>query len=225
MLENPIALAALICFMLGLALSSVVRIFRCSTVASTVLPIIFLASYVVTYQQVPAFPPVGSTNKIFYIALAATVVGLVVDLLPRTATDRRLLAVITPLRIVGWIGYPRFAKPDIELIATALGSVARWHCLVVAPGYHCDGGARAQWWQYRRYRDVDGASARLRAGGIARRLFDQLNAVSRGRRWPCGRRAVGDLCSERCLRGQRRLGCRVRTSCNDRYGNVDHAGS
>jgi hypothetical protein len=121
MLENPIALAALICFMLGLALSSVVRIFRCSTVASTVLPIIFLASYVVTYQQVPAFPPVGSTNKIFYIALAATVAGLVVDLLPRTAIYRRLLAVIMPLLIVGWIGYPRFAKPDIELIATASG--------------------------------------------------------------------------------------------------------
>jgi hypothetical protein len=26
-----------------------------------------------------------------------------------------------PLLIVGWIGYPRFAKPDIELIATASG--------------------------------------------------------------------------------------------------------
>ena len=74
---------------------------RCSTVASTVLPIIFLASYVVTYQQVPAFPPVGSTNKIFYIALAATVAGLVVDLLPRTTIYRRLLAVIMPLLIVG----------------------------------------------------------------------------------------------------------------------------
>jgi hypothetical protein len=26
-----------------------------------------------------------------------------------------------PLLIVAWIGFPRFAKPDIELIATALG--------------------------------------------------------------------------------------------------------
>ena len=26
-----------------------------------------------------------------------------------------------PLLIVGWIGFPRFAKPDIELMATALG--------------------------------------------------------------------------------------------------------
>jgi hypothetical protein len=128
MLENPIALAALICFLLGLVLSGLVRIVRRSAVASTVLPIIFLASYVVTYQQVPAFPPVGSTNKIFYIALAGTLAGLVLDLLPRTANYRRLLAGIMPLLIVGWIGFPRFAKPDVELIATAwalwLGGIA-----------------------------------------------------------------------------------------------------
>jgi hypothetical protein len=121
MLENPIALAALICFLLGSVLSGLVRIVRRSAVASTVLPIIFLASYVVTYQQVPPFPPVGSTNKIFYIVVAATLAGLVLDLLPRTANYRRLLAVIMPLLIVGWIGFPRFAKPDIELIATVFG--------------------------------------------------------------------------------------------------------
>ena len=32
-----------------------------------------------------------------------------------------MLAVIAPLLIVGWIGFPRFAKPNIELIGTALG--------------------------------------------------------------------------------------------------------
>jgi hypothetical protein len=121
MLENPIILAALICFLLGLVLSGLARIVRLSAVASIVLPIIFLASYIVTYQQVPPFPPVGSTNKIFYIALAATLAGLVLDLLPRTEVYRRLLAVILPLLIVGWIGFPRFAKPNIELIATAFG--------------------------------------------------------------------------------------------------------
>src|SRR5215831_18426077 len=121
MLENPIILAALTCFLLGLLLSGAVRVFRSSAIASTVLPIIFLASYVTTYQQVPTFPPVGSTNKVFYIALAAALIGLVLDLLPRAAKYRKLLAVIMPLLIVGWIGFPRFAKPDIELIATALG--------------------------------------------------------------------------------------------------------
>ena len=121
MLENPIILAALICFLLGLVLSGLARIVPGSTIASAVPPIIFLASYVLTYQQVPDFPPIGATNKIFYIALAAALIGFALDLLPRPANYRKLLAVIMPLLIVAWIGFPRFAKPDIELIATALG--------------------------------------------------------------------------------------------------------
>jgi hypothetical protein len=121
MVENPIVLAASICFLLGLVLSALVRVVRPSAIASTVLPTIFLTSYVLTYQQVPTFPPLGSTNKIFYIALAAALIGLVLDMLPRTANYRRLLAVIMPPLIVGWIGVPRFAKPDVELIATILG--------------------------------------------------------------------------------------------------------
>src|SRR6476620_3782562 len=121
MLENPIVLAALICFFLGLALSGLARVVPGPTVASVVLPMIFVASYVLTYQQVPDFPPIGATNKIFYIALAAALVGFALDLLPRTANYRKLLAAIMPLLIVGWIGFPRFAKLDIELTATALG--------------------------------------------------------------------------------------------------------
>ena len=114
MLENPIILAALICFVLGLVLSGLARVVPGSTIASAVLPIIFLASYVLTYQQVPDFPPIGATNKIFYIALAAALVGFALDLLPRTANYRKLLAVIMPLLIVGWIGFPRFAKRSIS---------------------------------------------------------------------------------------------------------------
>ena len=121
MLENPIIVAALICFLLGLVLSGLARVVPRSTIASAVLPIIFLASYIITYQQVPPFPPIGSTNKIFYIALVAALVGLALDLLPRTANYRKLLAVIMPLLIVGWIGFPRFAALDVELMATALG--------------------------------------------------------------------------------------------------------
>ena len=121
MLENPIILAALTCFVLGLALSGLARVVPGPALASVVLPIIFLASYVLTYQQVPDFPPIRATNKIFYIAVAAALVGFALDLLPRTANYRMLLAAIMPLLIVGWIGLPRFAKPDVALMATALG--------------------------------------------------------------------------------------------------------
>src|ERR1700730_6351575 len=121
MLENPIILAALICFLLGLVLSGLARIVPGPTIASAVLPIIFLVSYVLSCRQVPDLPPIAATNKIFHIALAAALIGFALDLLPRTANYRKLLAVIMPALIAGWIGFPRFAKPDVELMATALG--------------------------------------------------------------------------------------------------------
>jgi hypothetical protein len=70
MLDNPIAWAALICFLLGLALSGLFRLVYVAALGSLVPPVVFLSSYVLTYQQIPPFPPVGATNKIFYITLA-----------------------------------------------------------------------------------------------------------------------------------------------------------
>lgn len=123
MLDNPIASAALICFLLGLVLCGLVRLTHTAALGSLVPPAVFLASYVLTYQQVPPFPPVGATNKIFYIAVSGTLVGFVLDLLPRSAMLDRLLAVIVPAVIVGWIGWPRFANADLETVAT---TVALW---------------------------------------------------------------------------------------------------
>jgi hypothetical protein len=120
-LENPIVFAALICFVLGLTLAGLMRVVPGSTLASTALPIAFLASYVLTYQQVPPFPPVGATNKIFYVTLGAALIGLILDLLPLNANQGKLFAVIMPLLIVVWIGAPRFANPDGQLIATSSG--------------------------------------------------------------------------------------------------------
>ena len=56
--------------------------------------------------------------------------------------------------------------------------MAGWHCLAMAPGYRGDDVSRAQWRQYRRNGDVDGAHARVRAGRTSWRFFDQLNAMA-----------------------------------------------
>jgi hypothetical protein len=120
-LENPIFVAALISFLLGLGLSGLVRILPVSVLGSVVSPSVFLASYVLTYQQVPTFPPIGATNKIFYIAVVSTIIGFILDLLPQIKNYGKILAAIMSLSIVGWIAYPRFAKPDIDLMAISLG--------------------------------------------------------------------------------------------------------
>jgi hypothetical protein len=51
----------------------------------------------------------------------AALIGFVLDLLPQAANYRKPLAVIMPLLIIGWIGFPRFAKLDVDLMATSLG--------------------------------------------------------------------------------------------------------
>jgi hypothetical protein len=137
MLDNPITWAVLICFLLGLALSGLVRLAPTAALGSLVPPAVFLASYLLTYQQVPPFPPVGATNKIFYIALSGTLLGLVLDLLPRAAKLDRQFAVIVPALIVGWIGWPRFANADLDVVATTLalwlgGSAVLWRLSAVA---------------------------------------------------------------------------------------------
>jgi hypothetical protein len=119
-LENPIFVAALVCFLLGFGLSGLVRILPLLPLGSMVSPSVFLASYVLTYQQVPTFPPIGATNKIFYIAVVATLIGFVLDLLPQIKNYSKILAAIISLLIVGWIAYPRFAKADMDLMATSL---------------------------------------------------------------------------------------------------------
>jgi hypothetical protein len=119
-LENPIFVAALVCFLLGFGLSGLVRILPLLPLGSMVSPSVFLASYVLTYQQVPTFPPIGATNKIFYIAVVATLIGFILDLLPRIKNYSKILAAIMSLLIVGWIAYPRFAKADMVLMATSL---------------------------------------------------------------------------------------------------------
>ena len=106
MLENPIFVAALVSFLLGFGLSGLVRILPVLALGSIVSPSVFLASYVLTYQQVPTFPPVGATNKIFYIAVVSTIIGVILDLLPQIKNYSKILAAIMSLSIVGWIAYP-----------------------------------------------------------------------------------------------------------------------
>jgi hypothetical protein len=146
MLGNPIALAALICFLLGLALSGLARLSPTATLQPLVSPVVFLISYVLAYQQVPPFPPIGATNKIFYIALAATLVGFILDVLAIRRLDRAL-ALIVPGLIVGWIGSPRFTNGDLEVAATASalwlgGCAVLWRLDAVTKATaECNGGS------------------------------------------------------------------------------------
>ena len=87
-------------------------------------PIVFIVAYYLTYDKIPTFPPVGAANKIFYIVLAATLAGLLCDLLAslgfaergRSPDDR--VTGTASLLVAIWIGLPRFSATDVGLVLT-----------------------------------------------------------------------------------------------------------
>jgi hypothetical protein len=145
-MDNPILAAVVLCFLVGGVLGGLSRLVRPPVVAGLVIPAVFLAAYVATYQEVPSFPPVGSVNKIFYIALAATLLGLAVDLAPVSRALRRALDVAIPLAAAGWIAAPRLARaePDLLVGLPALwlgGALVLWRLDTLGAGEAADGGS------------------------------------------------------------------------------------
>ena len=135
LLDSPFVPTVAACVVAGLLLSLLARLTRALWLAGLVAPVVFLASYYETYNKIPAFPPAGSTNKIFYVVLAATLAGLVFDLLapPRIAAGavRWVVLLAASLLIVVWIGLPRFADaaPALAVVVAALvagGTLVLW---------------------------------------------------------------------------------------------------
>jgi hypothetical protein len=89
----------------------------------SIIPAAFLAAYVVAYNKVPTFPPIGAANKVFYVALAGALVGLAADLAgrPRLAA---LLLLIQPLAAALYIGQSRLAEAPLEILVAGATGVA-----------------------------------------------------------------------------------------------------
>jgi hypothetical protein len=146
LLNGPFAPILAICAVAGLVLGLLTRILRAGFLASLVPPAIFFIAYYLTYQKIPDFPPAGATNKIFYIAVFATVFGLVVDLAERrwrVAHMRAILqggaALCVSFGAALWIAQARLAQADagfiLEFVALGVGGVAvLWSLQAVAKG-------------------------------------------------------------------------------------------
>jgi hypothetical protein len=135
LLDSPFAPTVIACLVAGLASSLLVRAVRPRWPADLVAPLVFLLAYYQTYGKIPAFPPLGSTNKIFFVVLAATMTGLAFDLFiqPRVSSVawRSIVLFMTSLLIATWIGLPRFAEAGLGFAGsfTALvlgGTVVLW---------------------------------------------------------------------------------------------------
>lgn len=106
-LTSPPVQSGLIPLLTALILVGLVRLIggsgRGAALAGLGLALAVLASYWATFR-VPAFPPVGATNKLFYIVLIATIAGLAADLMAREGWAGRTVALLAGPFAALWIG-------------------------------------------------------------------------------------------------------------------------
>ena len=142
LLDSPFSPVVGACLFIGLAFSLFARLVRTPWPASLAAPIVFIVAYYLTYDKIPTFPPVGATNKIFYIVLAAALAGLLYDLLAPSGfagSDGRLMTVLmatASLLVATWIGLPRFSDTDASLVLTIValvlgGTLVLWRLATV----------------------------------------------------------------------------------------------
>lgn len=86
-------------------------------IAAAAIPSGFLASYWATIGW-PAFPPVASNQKIFYLVVFGAVIGLVFDLIRRADKMRWIGPIAWSGAIAGWMGWRMITTPSFSGVAT-----------------------------------------------------------------------------------------------------------
>ena len=181
--NNPFAPILAACLVAALVLAVISRLTQLRWVATLAAPVVFLVAYVATYQKVPPFPPVGASNKVFYVALVVMLGAGVLDAIGKL--PRPALAGAASLLAAGWIGSSKLADPDSTtlFLFAALsggGGVALWGLDHVATLPHRSEARRRLW----------PASARTRRPEIRHRT--QPGSLTE--RYPRTRRRAGPLC-------------------------------
>ncbi|MBB5577403.1 MULTISPECIES: hypothetical protein [Rhizobium] len=101
------------------------------------MPVSLLAAYWLVYNKVPAWPPVGAVNKLFYVIAVGALVGLTAEIVaPRSV---RILALVQPVAAAFYIGQPRLGVATWEvLVAATVGIFLMWCLLPGAAGREDD---------------------------------------------------------------------------------------
>jgi hypothetical protein len=141
--DNPLILPTLACLLAGVAFAGLVRLAHAPRFGAALPALVFLVGYVVVYAKIPAFPPIGATNKLFYIGLA----GLLLALAAGRVRHPALLAAAV-LGALLWIATPRLAAPDAGLYPALLllwlgGTVVLWRLQTVGAAPPAQGGGGA----------------------------------------------------------------------------------
>jgi hypothetical protein len=121
--QGALVVSALAVMIVALALSAILRCRGSIAPTDLLPPAAFLAAYVLVYNKIPAFPPIGAVNKVFYLALFGTLLGVAVGLFKRHVIFRAF-ALIQPVVAAIYIGQPRLCVATWEIVLAALAGLA-----------------------------------------------------------------------------------------------------
>ena len=138
---NPFFPIVFACALFAAAFGIAAFVAKSAFIGSIAPPTIFLIAYYMTYQKIPGFPPIGASNKVFYVVPIATIGAFVLEKVPAALSPRAVAAVAVSLLATVWIGYVRVSATDLELLATAgalllVGALVLWRmdAIVIDPG-------------------------------------------------------------------------------------------
>jgi len=108
--------------LVGIIASGLMRWRRLMRPTDLLMPAALLAAYWLVYNKVPAFPPVGAVNKVFYVIVVGTAVGFAVEIAAQRAV--RVVSLFQPVAAAFYIGLPRLGVATWEVVAAATAGVA-----------------------------------------------------------------------------------------------------
>jgi hypothetical protein len=119
LLADPVGQTAIVPFAIGFLLALILRIAGLRSLAALGIGAAFFATYCIIHSGVPAFPPVATAQKLFYVAAAGLALGLVLDLAGAARSGGHLFAFVVPIAALAWMRWPQLmAGPDSVLVAT-----------------------------------------------------------------------------------------------------------
>ncbi|WP_419694514.1 hypothetical protein ACN2CC_29095 [Mesorhizobium muleiense] len=115
--------------LLALVAAGLLRWLRAGKLWTDLLvPASFLVAYWLAYNKVPSFPPVGAVNKVFFVAVIGTALGILAEAVGRGMLGRAL-ALAQPIASAAYIGATRLPDALPEVAVAALWGLLVMHGL------------------------------------------------------------------------------------------------
>jgi len=117
---NPLFQAIIVPLVLGLALAIMLQVVGRKGWGGLAVLAGILVGYVLFKHGVPSFPPPQAIEKLFYLAIGAALLGLIVELAGAPPALERAALVLAPAAVVLWLVWRRLiGGPDLEFIVIA----------------------------------------------------------------------------------------------------------